>query len=195
MKFNLPNKEEFLNQLPTAESFMNRATGKMEEFNAKLIKPEDFTKKISTGDYEGILNSMNSIKTTGELASFAGSKVGIKINSEKVDNVLTQIDELKQKAGEKALDTLRPIGKQIGVHIPSISQEDILNQLITDDMDANFESKLTAIEGKIKSVGEKADNLTSNDILKIISADDTEIDLDSKINSINSFIDSKIKGE
>lgn len=156
--FKVPSADYFISQVPKIESFEAEAKSKLESVTGKLPSAD----KLKSDMEQKILDKVGGVdiynlpepKSTGELAQLAGEKLGINVDSAKIDGALEQIDAFKASMTEKAIEGVKTVAEKIGIKVPDIPTEDEIAQMIIDtnpETAADIESKIASIESFIES--------------------------------------------
>lgn len=152
----MPSADYFKSQMPSVDSFKAQAESKIMDKVSSIPQVEELKAKAE----EKIMGKLGNIditnlpepKSTGELASELGSKLGLKVDSEKIDTALGQIDAIKSSMTSKAIDRVKNVAEKVGIKVPDIPSEDeIAQMIISEDMAENIDGKIAAIESFINS--------------------------------------------
>lgn len=159
-RFNIPSPQSFISKVPSADSFKAKADAGINAVIGKVPAVDKFQKAAQSNDVTAMMESINQIESAtnpGNLASAVGSKLGIKVDAEKVNSSLEQINEIKSNINSKAVEGLTSLAEKAGVHVNIPTEEEITNMIITQDVAENFDTKMatiqTYIESKLDSMG------------------------------------------
>ena len=122
----VPSFESFQSQIPSFESFQAQLDiGDMDTLQSEIVGKIGIDPSVLSGGFGTSL-------TPGNIVKEIGSKVGVNIDSEKVDKVIKEIDDFKQAAKAKAINSIIEFAKSKGIDIPELPTEGEIESMITE---------------------------------------------------------------
>lgn len=157
-KLKFPSADFFKSQVPSIDSFVSEAKSSLGNVTSQFPTVNDLKGKFEDKVKEKIggidIYNLPEPKSTGELASIAAGKLGINVDSAKIDKTLEEIEDFKAGMTAKTLEGAKTLADKVGIKLPNIPSEEEIAQMIVDsdpETVMDIESKIASIESLIQS--------------------------------------------